>query len=505
MTTPMSPTVQTTGGALRGVQSGAHHAFKGIPYALPPVGSRRFTSPEPAEPWTGVRDADTFGSVAPQDPLVPPPYRAVAEESEDCLFLNVYTPQPDDGRRPVLFWIHGGGFSHGAGSQPTYDGGPLAERGDVVVVTINYRLGALGYLYLGHKGGEAWGATPNAGSLDQIAALRWVHDNIAGFGGDPDNVTIFGQSAGGVAVSTLLAMPDARGLFAKAIAQSGTAARLGGVELGEAVADRYLNSIGIADGDRDALQAITWQEMLAAQGSRGALSPIVDGSSMPRPPMDVIEAGELAGIPLMVGTTRDEQKLYVAMQDRAALSDDDLVNQVRSVLPRRAADRAADVVACYRESRTSRSLPADNLDILDAVGTTSRFRLPALRVAEAYLEHEPATYVYEFDYSSPARNGAMGACHGLEVPFVFGAIGRGGDDRLSGSGPEVERLQAQMMDAWIAFARTGSPGHDGIGPWPTYDTVDRQTMVFDLETGAQAAPFEEERAIWQSMITKAPA
>lgn len=501
----MADTVRTTGGDLRGLRVGGHLAYRGIPFAAPPEGPLRFTAPQPAAPWSGVRDADAFGPVAPQDPLVPPPYRAVAPESEDCLSLNVYTPGVDDARRPVLFWIHGGGFSHGAGSQPTYDGGPLVERGDVVVVTINYRLGALGFLSLGHRGGAEWGATANAGSLDQVAALRWVRDNIARFGGDPDNVTIFGQSAGGVAVSTLLAMPAARGLFAKAIAQSGTAAHLAGVERAEAIADRYLQAIGIPDADRDALRAISWQDLLAAQGSRGALSPFVDGHHVPRPLIEVIGAGELADIPLMIGTTRDEQKLYMAAQHRAPLSDDDLCAQVSGVLPRRAVDRAAEVIACYRASRTDRGLPASNLDILDAIATTSRFRLPALRVAEAYRQHQPSTFVYEFDYSSPARGGAMGACHGLEVPFVFGAIGRGGDDRLTGSGPEVERLQGEMMDAWIAFARTGAPGHAGIGDWPAYDTAERHTMVFDLESGARPAPFDEERAIWQSMVTKAPA
>lgn len=496
----MDHVVQTSHGALRGAAIANHLAFKGIPYAQAPVGDLRFRAPEPLLPWRGVRDALEFGPVCPQDPLVPPPYRAVAPESEDCLFLNVYTPALDDERRPVLFWIHGGGFSHGAGSQPTYDGGPLVERGDVVVVTINYRLGALGYLHLGGVGGACWGATGNNGSRDQIAALRWVHDNIAAFGGDPDNVTVFGQSAGGVAVSVLLAMPQAQGLFAKAIAQSGTAARLGGVEHAEAVASRYLDAVGIPDGDQVALRSIPWQQLVQAQGIRGALSPIVDGDSLPERPIDAIVAGKLAHVPLMVGTTRDEQKLYVATAGREPLGDDQVEAQIEAMLPRRAKGRGAEVLSVYRRSRTDRGLPAENLDIIDAVATSSRFRLPALRVAEAYLEHQPATFVYQFDYSSPARSGSMGACHGLEVPFVFGAIGRGGDDRLSGSGPEVERLQHQLMDAWIAFARTSDPSHEGIGPWSAYEPTARPTMVFDLECGEQCAPFEEERCIWESMI-----
>jgi para-nitrobenzyl esterase len=230
--------VATTAGTLRGAPRRNHAAFLGIRYAVSPAGARRFLAPQVVEPWAGVVEALTPGNAAPQDPYVPRSFRAKEPESEDCLSLNLWTPAADDGRRPVLFWIHGGGFSHGSGTQPHYDGGPLAERGDVVVVSANYRLGALGYLFLGAHGGSDWGAATNVGQLDQIAALRWMHDNIAAFGGDPDNVTIFGQSAGAVAVATLLAMPAARGLFAKAVAQSGTANRMGNRDTAAATTSR---------------------------------------------------------------------------------------------------------------------------------------------------------------------------------------------------------------------------------------------------------------------------
>jgi para-nitrobenzyl esterase len=308
----MHPQVETQAGILRGTDQGEHLAFLGVPYAAPPMGDRRFTAPEPFGAWSGVRDATSPGNVAPQDPLVSRPFRADGPEDEDCLFLNVYTPNLDPGaRRPVLFWIHGGGFSHGAGSQPAYDGGPLAARGNLVVVTINYRVGALGYLYLGGHGGADWGATANAGQLDQITALGWVRDNIAAFGGDPDNVTIAGQSAGSVAVGTLLAMPAAAGLFARAIAQSGTAGRLAGAEMAAAVTTSYLERLGIADADPVALRAVEVQKLLDAQGSRGALSPMVDGDTLPHHPIAAVRDGVARDIPLMIGTTRDEQKLYV--------------------------------------------------------------------------------------------------------------------------------------------------------------------------------------------------
>ncbi len=498
----MNIDVSTTSGTVRGTAREHHLAFAGMPYATAPLGDRRFLAPEPVASWTGVRDALEPGPVAPQDPLVPFPFRAAGPESEDCLFLNIATPAVDGARRPVLLWIHGGGLSHGAGSQPAYDGGPLAERGDVVVVTINYRLGALGYLYLGGHGGDEWGAATNAGQLDQIAALRWVHDNIAAFGGDPDNVTIFGQSAGAVAVHTLLAMPAAAGLFSKAIVQSGTALGVGGTDAASVAAGAFLDRLGIPDGDREALLAVEVEAMLRVQGSRGALRPVVDGTSLIDAPMAAVRDGIARDVPLMIGTARDEQKLYVAA-DRDPIDNAELERQVRAAIPRRAADRVGDVVTTYRSSRLDRGLPADNLDVIDAVITASRFRQPALRLAEAQQAHQPATFVYQVDWESPARRGKLGACHGIEIPFVFGSLGRTGDDRMSGSGPDADHLARQMMDAWIAFARHGDPTHDGIGDWPAYETDERATLIFGRESGAVEAPFEEERQLWSSMIQTA--
>lgn len=499
------PQVSTTHGVVRGATAGgAHERYLGIPFARPPVGDQRFLAPGPVEPWSGVRDATRPGAAAPQDPFVPRRFRAQGPESEDCLSLNVWTPAADGGRRPVLFWIHGGGFSHGWGAQPHYDGGPLAERGDVVVVTTNYRLGALGYLHLGAHGGEAWGAATNAGQLDQIAALQWVHDNIEAFGGDPANVTIFGQSAGGVAVSTLLAMPAARPLFAKAIAQSGTANRLGDTERAAITASAFLDRVGIPDGDRDALRTVPVDAILQAQGARGALSPAIDGDTLPRRPLDAIRDGEVADVPLMIGTARDEQKLYVEAE-RPSLERGEIERQIAQWLPRGAADRAAEVVEVYRASRAARGLPSSDHDVSDAVATASRFRMPALRMAEAAQAHQAQTFVYQVDWESPARGGTLGACHGIEIPFVFGTVGRGADDRMSGSGPDADRLAHQMMDAWVAFARSGDPSHDGIGTWPGYDPAERHTMVFGRESGVEAAPFEEERALWESMLGGAPA
>lgn len=494
--------IDTSYGKLRGEARNKHLRFTGIPYAQPPVGELRFMPPAAPAAWPGVRDALAFGCVAPQDPLSVAPFKAAGPESEDCLFLNVYTPAADDARRPVLFWIHGGGFNHGAGSQPSYDGGPLAERGDVVVVTINYRLGALGYLYLGRHGGDAWGAASNAGQLDQVAALCWVRDNIAAFGGDPTQVTIFGESAGGVAVCSLLAMPAARGLFCKAIAQSGTANRLPDVHTARELTQRYLDGLGVSDADPAKLRAASLEALLRAQRTlAGAVwPPVVDGRGLPQRPIAAVREGLARDIPLLVGTTRDEHKLFVSWP-RAALEDAQLERQTRELLPPSAAGEASAMIATYRKSRAALGLPCSNGDVWDALLTASRFRIPATRVCEAQALHQPKTFLYQFDWESPARGGELGACHGLEVPFVWGTVGKNGNPGFTGVGPAAEQLAQHMMDAWIAFARSGDPSHQGIGTWPAYETSSRQTMLFGRSCGVAQAPFEEERAIWANVLS----
>ncbi len=501
------PIVQTTCGRLEGVQHAKHQSFMGIPFAAPPVGPLRFKAPQPPSPWTGIRDARTPGLAARQTGHPIPGFAASSPQDEDCLYLNVFTPAADGGRRPVLFWIHGGGFTHGSGSEELYNGGPLAERGDVVVVTINYRLGAFGYLWLGdHLPGA--GLTANAGQLDQVAALQWVRDNIATFGGDPGNVTIFGESAGAAAVGTLLAMPAAKGLFHKAILQSGTG-RAGDRESGNRVASLLLAELGLEAARAEEVLTAPADRILEAQtavlaklGREAGLifGPIRDGATLLEQPLAAVRAGAAAGIPLIAGTNRDEVKLFAATMQRDEIDDEALIRAVDATLGKPGPEKARAVVEVYRTSRAGKGLPASNLDILDAVSSDVRFRIGATRLALAQQPHQPNTYLYLFTYASPARRGALGSCHALEMPFVFGTLGAPTQDRFAGSGPAVEQLFHRMMDAWLSFARTGNPAHEGIGRWDAYSEPDRPTMVFDLECGQQDDPFGEERRAVEALL-----
>jgi len=506
----MGVQVETASGKMEGVQHGGHQAFLGIPFAEPPVGELRFRPPGPPPSWSGLRDASQFASSAPQGTSPIPGVAASGPRDEDCLYLNVYTSRADAGRRPVLFWIHGGGFTMGSGSEPMYDGGPLAERGDVVVVTIHYRLGALGYLYLGGHGGDAWGASANLGQLDQIAALTWVRENIASFGGDPSTVTIFGESAGGYAVASLLAMPTARGLFRRAIAQSGAAYRLGDQESGSLLCGTLLKTLELESADAAKLRELPVEAIVEAQanvvaqrqreGEGLAFAPICDGSTLPQPPLDLVRAGGAAEIDLIAGTNRDEAKLFNAMgRKRAPMDEEQLLKLVRAAVPQPAADRAEALIHTYRSSRKGR-LPVENTDILDAIQTDARFRIPATRLVEAQKPHQPNSFLYLFCWESPARRGTLGSCHALELSFVFGTLHAPTQDRFAGSGPDAERLSHQMMDAWLAFARSGDPGHPDIGSWPAYDSAQRNTMIFDRVSEQTAAPFDEERAAWDEIL-----
>lgn len=502
----MEVLVETTTGKLAGQQLSEHQSFLGIPFAQPPVGALRFRPPQAPARWSGLRRATEFGSAAIQGTHAIPGMAASGPRNEDCLYLNVFTPCADASRRPVLFWIHGGGFRHGSGSEPLYSGGPLAERGDVVVVTINYRLGALGYLHLGEHGGDRWGASANLGQLDQIAALSWVRDNIASFGGDTENVTLFGESAGAASVATLLAMPAARGLFRRAVPQSGTGNLVGNRETGARVASAFLARLGLESADAAKLQELPVETILETQleldGESDGLSftPICDEATLPERPLDLVRAGGSSEIDLMIGTNRDEIKLFTAMRrNRPAPDDAELLTGVRASLPRRSRERAAEVIETYRSARQG-LLSISNVDLLDAIQTDARFRIPCIRLAEAQREYQPRTYLYLFCWESPARRGLLGSCHALELPFVFGTLDAPMQDRFAGSSPAAERLSRNMMDAWIAFARNGEPSHDGIGDWSAYDRSSRRSMVFDAESELVAAPFERERAVWDEII-----
>jgi para-nitrobenzyl esterase len=489
-------------GELEGIQNSSHQAWLGIPFAKPPVGDLRFCPPQAVEPWMGTKLATDYGKSCPQGTHVIPGMAASGPRDEDCLYLNVFTPKADSRGRPVLFWIHGGGFTLGSGSELLYEGSHLAERGDVVVVTIHYRLAALGYACFG-KESYAWGAAANNGQLDQIQALKWVHEYIQYFGGDPANVTIFGESAGSAAVGTLLAMPAAKGLFHKAVMQSG-AAHPPEFEAASQLGCRLLDALEVSPNDHAAIKALPVNDLVTAAinlSTPGEISfgPAVDERSLPVSPSRANTEGFSADIPLMIGTNRDEWKLFNAVPNRPEMDDNQLHTAVKDIL-KVAAQTAQDVIQLFRNTRRNSSLPADNHDIYDGICSVVRMRAPCARFAIEHSMHQPQTYHYLFSWESPARKGALGACHALEMPFVFGTLDAPTQDRFAGTGPEAETLAENMMDAWINFARTGNPSHKGIGDWPTYNIASRLTMVFDRVCRVEEDPFPEERTAIDSAL-----
>ncbi|HEX8804812.1 MAG TPA: carboxylesterase/lipase family protein [Acidimicrobiales bacterium] len=501
----------TTSGRVQGLEKDGVLQFRGIPYGRV-VG--RFRPAEPAEPWSGVREATRFGPMAPQNPS---PLESMiggqeAASAEDCLFLNVFTPAADDAHRPVMVWIHGGGFTAGSGHVPWYDGTALARTGDVVVVTVNYRLGALGFLHLGHLDPALAGSGTN-GLRDQVAALRWVRDNVAAFGGDPGNVTIFGESAGGMSVGTLLGTPEAAGLFHGAIAQSGAAENVQSPATAEWVAERFLREVGLSPAGVEGLLDLPVDEVLRAQaavetevltgggphlddrrpGGMLTFQPTVDGTLLPRPPAEAVRDGSAAGVPLVIGTTADEWNLF-HMRVRTAGPLDEA--RLRRRLGRMVgAERVGDVIDAYRAAR-----PDADLDgLVCAVMTDRVFRIPAVRLAEAHLPHAPRVSMYRFDLASTAFAGLLGACHAIEIPFVFGNLHKTGVDMFLGGVDDGARaLGDRARGAWLAAARTGNPEHEGL-PWPAYDLDRRATAVLDRTTAVVDDPDADLRALWDEL------
>jgi para-nitrobenzyl esterase len=493
---------QTTAGEVRGTEHGVGLRFAGIPFAAAPVGERRWLPPQAVEGWDGVRDAGAFGPVAAQNPDMLTAFLGMDPEpmAEDCLYLNVYTPALDDARRPVMVWIHGGAFIIGSGSTPLYDGATLVERGDVVLVTINYRLGSFGFMELGWLD-ESVAGSANLGLQDQVAALEWVRDNIAGFGGDPGNVTIFGESAGGMSVTGLLAAPSAKGLFHKAIAQSGAAQAVATPDQAEASAREVIGALGVSTLDE--LRALDQEKLLEVQGNIlvAALTnvepmleagvsaglpfrPVADGRFLPEDVLAAIRGGSAAGIPVITGTTREEWRLFALMDFQAVDAD-----VLRTRLDHLTGD-ADKTLAVYADVVDA----VEPKDAFTAVATDMVFRYPAIALGEALLTQGPDVWEYVFDWGTPAMGGMLGACHAIELPFLFGLSA---DPRLTGflgDDPPAALAEA-MQDAWLAFARTGDPGSD----WPRYDLDRRTVRTFDAESGTVEDPGAEARQFWATL------
>jgi para-nitrobenzyl esterase len=431
-----------------------------------------------------------------------------APTSEDCLYLNIWTPGLE-GERPVLVWLHGGAFLEGAASQAWYDGSVLARRGDIVVVTPNYRLGAFGWLYLGGLSGAS-DTVANPGMLDQVRALEWVAENIGAFGGDPENVTVAGQSAGSRSVAALLASPRADGLFAKAIAMS-RAGITHDVDEAAALTRYLLRDVLAVDGDdAAALKRMPVEDLVAAgvklfsrldggpeepAGVPTQLAHVVDDATLPRSPLDAMRAGDVHQVPTMIGCTVDETKMAIAADPSlAALDEAGYVSRLaQSIGP----DAARGVFYAYRQAREERGASTSARDIFVAIDSDRGYRRPITKLAEEHSRLDAPTYMYLFAWPSP--NPALGACHTIDLSFVFGTFDIEGIPEFSGSGSRAEELSRTVQDAWFAFMRSGDPTTRSL-PWPQFDATRRMTMAFDEEPTVVHAPLNRELAIWDDIV-----
>jgi para-nitrobenzyl esterase len=420
--------------------------------------------------------------------------------SEDCLVLNVWTPALDGRRRPVMFWCHGGAFIAGSGSSAWYDGTKLCRKGDVVVVTINHRLGAFGYLHLEDLGSQ-FASSGNAGMLDIVAALEWVRENIANFGGDPDNVTIFGESGGGAKVSVLMAMPAARGLFHKAIIQSGPAVAMMSRDDGTATAKQVLDELGISANRVDELRHIDAKRLLNAQIAvlkkvnlmsfanrrRVGFNPVIDGRNLPAGPFAPAAPAVSARVPLMIGTNKDEMTLFFALAPwMEGMDDAGLRERVRMFV----GERGNSLIEHYKRAR-----PFDApRDLMMAIATDAGMRIPSLTIADRKLALNGApVFVYLFTWETPVLGGRLKSPHALEIPFVFDTLESA---PLTGDSPARQALAEKMSQTWLTFARSGNPNNRAIPQWPAYSEAERPTMIFDNECQVVNDPYRQERLAW---------
>jgi para-nitrobenzyl esterase len=489
------PVANTTAGKIRGVvEENKVSAFRGIPYGAPTGGANRFMPAVKPEAWAGIKETVEWGPEAPQGPHTEIPEVAATIPkvaiSEDCLHLNVWTNGLDSHKRPVMVWLHGGGFTSGNGSYSMYDGANMARKHDVVTVTVNHRLNSFGFLYLADIGGAKYANASNVGITDVVAALEWVRDNIANFGGDPNNVTIFGQSGGAGKVSTLLAMPSAKGLFHRAIVQSG--ANLKGVSTDDATktARMLMDKLGVQTADQ--LQQVPMDQLIAATlATRGLrLAPVVDGKTLPAGPFDPSAPAMSADVPLLIGTTEFEINFFPNTK-LDPIDDSELHSAVKQAT--RAGDAEVDkLIALYRKGRPK----ATDIDLSEIIASDG-FRTSVIAEAERKSAQAAPVYMYYFTWKTPVRDGKLKAFHTLEIPFVLANVDEA--KSMTGSGSDRYALQDKMSGAWASFARTGNPNHKGLPNWPAFKTEQRATMIFDNQCKVVDDPHGEERLALASL------
>ena len=493
-----APVATTTGGRYEGTSQDGVLAFLGIRYAQAPVGELRWKPPVPVTLAEGLMQAKAFAAQPPQLPDVEEGASTLPQD-EDCLYANVWTPSMH-GKRPVLVFLHGGGWVNGGTADPWYYGAHLADRGDMVVVTLDYRLGPLGFLDLSAVGGADYASSGNLGVLDMIAALRWVQENVAAFGGDPDDVTLMGQSAGSMSVALLMALPEARGLFHRAIAESGALNLIHTQATARATTQQFMQYAGVTD--LAGLRALTVDQIMAAEAQLEAstsfsdllFGPVLDGTLVKEPPLQAIARGDAADIPLLTGTTLDETKYWYFYFDwlkdvgpRAALPFLPFITSLFTPAEQET------LIAGY-EARYPSATPGD---ITMKLATDALFRQGQIRFAEAQAAHQPNTYMYLFAWQTPILDGLYGAPHAVELPFLFRTFGQPSVDDFVGTTPPLA-LSDAMEEAWFSFIRTGVPRSAHLPTWPAYDSTSRSTMVFDTASAVEADPYGAERQAWSA-------